>query len=138
MEAASNSHLRRRALKQKLHEIGSTRFIDGSDRGVFEDADGRQFVEDDRELVAGQWLPPHEPAVIEDTCSRNLFAGRGCARYSQSYRVARPDPDAPTHGRVPPDMEGGTGLCPFRTAINRSGRVEKPRRRNKRTTLLEN
>jgi hypothetical protein len=47
----------------RLHKIGSIRFTDGIECDVFEDAEGRQFVEDDGELVAGQWLPPvDEPA----------------------------------------------------------------------------
>ena len=50
----------------KLHKIGSTRFTDGIERDVFEDAEGRQFVEDDSELVAGQWLPPADkPSIVE-------------------------------------------------------------------------
>jgi hypothetical protein len=48
----------------KPRKIGSTRFTDGIERDVFEDAEGRQFVEDDGELVAGQWLPStDEPAL---------------------------------------------------------------------------
>jgi hypothetical protein len=33
---------------------------------VFEDADGRQFVEDDGKLVAGQWLLlADEPSIVD-------------------------------------------------------------------------
>jgi hypothetical protein len=50
----------------KLRKICSTRFTDGIERDVFEYAEGRQFVKDDGELLAGQWLPPadepHMPA----------------------------------------------------------------------------
>jgi hypothetical protein len=50
----------------KLHKIGSTRFTDRIERDVFEDAEGRQFLEDDGELVAGQWLPTaDEPDTAE-------------------------------------------------------------------------
>jgi hypothetical protein len=38
---------------------------DGSERDVFEDAEGRQFVQDDDGgLIAGQWLPPVDEALI--------------------------------------------------------------------------
>jgi len=53
--------------ESNLHRIGRLPFTDGIDRDVFEDADGRQFVEDSGELVAGQWVPPaDEPATVED------------------------------------------------------------------------
>jgi hypothetical protein len=49
-----------------LRKVGRARFTDGVEPGVVEDAKGRQFVEDDGELVAGQWLPPaDEPAIVE-------------------------------------------------------------------------
>jgi hypothetical protein len=51
---------------KKLPRVGIVRFTDGAERNVFEDAEGRQFVEDDGELVAGQWLPlPDEPAIFQ-------------------------------------------------------------------------
>jgi hypothetical protein len=61
------SHLRALNMKSnKLHKIGATRFTDGIERDVFEDAKGRQFVEDDGELVAGQWLlPADEPDTAD-------------------------------------------------------------------------
>jgi len=46
--------------------IRRARFTDGVERDVVEDAKGRQFVKDDGEIVAGQWLPPaDEPAIVE-------------------------------------------------------------------------
>ena len=48
----------------KLHKLGSTRFTDGIERDLFEDAEGRQFVEDDGKLVAGQWPPPANELAI--------------------------------------------------------------------------
>jgi hypothetical protein len=40
-------------------------FTDGIDRNVYEDAEGRQYVEDDGK-VYGPWLSPaDEPAVVE-------------------------------------------------------------------------
>jgi hypothetical protein len=51
---------------KKLPKVGKVRFADGAERDVFEDAEGQQFVEDDGEMVAGQWLPPtYEPAIVE-------------------------------------------------------------------------
>ena len=42
-------------------------FTDGIERGVYEDAERRQYVLDpDGERVNGQWLAPaDEPAVVE-------------------------------------------------------------------------
>jgi hypothetical protein len=34
-----------------VHKIGATLFADGIERDVFEDAERRQFVEDDGEMV---------------------------------------------------------------------------------------
>jgi hypothetical protein len=51
---------------KKLRKVGRVRFTDGVERDVFANAEGRQFVEDDGELVAGEWLPPaDEPAIAE-------------------------------------------------------------------------
>ena len=36
--------------------IGSVRFIDGSERTVYLDADGRQYVLDGDEAVFGVWI----------------------------------------------------------------------------------
>jgi hypothetical protein len=47
-------------------KIGSVRFTDGTQRDVFEDAEGKQLVEDDGELVAGQWLPPSDGALDKE------------------------------------------------------------------------
>jgi hypothetical protein len=48
----------------KRHKVGSTRFTDDIERDVFEHAEGRQFVEDDCEMVARQWLlPVDEPTT---------------------------------------------------------------------------
>ena len=50
-------------MAKKVRRIGSTQFTDGAERDVFEDTERRQFVEDDGELVAGQWLPPADETV---------------------------------------------------------------------------
>jgi hypothetical protein len=47
-----------------LRKISSRWFADGTERDVFEDAEGRRFVEDDGELVTGQWLPAADDALI--------------------------------------------------------------------------
>jgi hypothetical protein len=48
----------------RLLKVGSTRFTDSKERDVFEDAEGRQLVEDNGELVAGQWLPPADDPAL--------------------------------------------------------------------------
>jgi hypothetical protein len=47
--------------------IGERRFLDGSTRPVFEDAEGRQYVvEDEGNTAYGVWLPPaDEPTLVE-------------------------------------------------------------------------
>jgi hypothetical protein len=47
--------------------VGRVFCTDGSERDVFEDAEGRQYVlgEDDEPAFA-QWLPPADEAVIMD------------------------------------------------------------------------
>src|SRR5207244_1712994 len=46
--------------------IGERLFTDGITRPVFEDADGRQFVDDDGQRVYGVWLvPADEPAIVD-------------------------------------------------------------------------
>jgi DNA-binding XRE family transcriptional regulator len=63
-----------------LCKIGRLKFTDGIDRDVFEDAEGRQFVEDDGDLIAGQWLPPaDEPAM-----GQRIQKLRRAAGYSQT------------------------------------------------------
>jgi hypothetical protein len=57
-------------MSEQLQPIGFARFTDGATRPVFEDADGRQCVEDDGERVFGIWLPPADgaadvPLVVE-------------------------------------------------------------------------
>jgi hypothetical protein len=46
--------------------IGRVPFTDGFDRDVYEDADGRQYVQDDDGgKVYGTWLPPaDEPDAV--------------------------------------------------------------------------
>jgi hypothetical protein len=46
--------------------IARVRFVDGIERAVYEDADGRQYVVGyDGERVYGQWLPPaDEPMIV--------------------------------------------------------------------------
>jgi hypothetical protein len=44
--------------------IGRRLFTDGVERDVREARDGRQYVEDDGELVYGHWLLPADEAVI--------------------------------------------------------------------------
>jgi hypothetical protein len=45
--------------------IGTREFTDGSQRAVYQDDEGRQFVIDDEgQAVYGIWLLPDEPAVI--------------------------------------------------------------------------
>jgi hypothetical protein len=53
-----------------LHKIGSIWFTDGSEREILEDAEGRQFVEDNDEWVEGQWLPPADDALIVENQSQ--------------------------------------------------------------------
>jgi len=54
------------AIPGDVQRVGRMLFTDGVEREVSEDAEGRQFVEDDGERVAGQWLPPaEEPAIVE-------------------------------------------------------------------------
>jgi hypothetical protein len=47
--------------------IGSRLFADGSERTVYKDAEGRQYViGQDAEVAYGQWPPPaDEPVVVE-------------------------------------------------------------------------
>jgi hypothetical protein len=47
--------------------VGSRLFVDGAERPVYVDAQGRQYVlGQDAEVVHGQWLPPaDEPVVVE-------------------------------------------------------------------------
>ncbi len=46
--------------------IGSREFTDGSQRAVYQDDEGRQFVIDDEgQAVYGTWLLPDEPAIID-------------------------------------------------------------------------
>jgi hypothetical protein len=48
---------------------GERLFTDGTTRPVFEDPDGRQYVEDDGERVYGTWLPPaDEPVLVGAPC----------------------------------------------------------------------
>jgi hypothetical protein len=46
--------------------VGSRHFVDGVERTVYEDPEGRQYVlGQDAEAVYGQWMPPaDEPAVV--------------------------------------------------------------------------
>ena len=46
--------------------IGSREFTDGSQREVYEDDDGRQFVLDDEgQPVYGVWIVVDEPVIVE-------------------------------------------------------------------------
>jgi hypothetical protein len=55
-------------VKNKLRGVGRTRFTEGVERDVFEDAEGRQFVQDDGELIVGRRQPlADESAVAEHT-----------------------------------------------------------------------
>ena len=47
--------------------VGSRLFVDGAERPVYENPEGRQFViGPDAEAVYGQWLPPaDEPVTVE-------------------------------------------------------------------------
>jgi hypothetical protein len=48
--------------------IGSREFTDGSQRAVYQDDDGRQFVIDDEgQAVYGNWLLPDEAAFVQSS-----------------------------------------------------------------------
>jgi hypothetical protein len=51
--------------------VGRVPFVDGIERDVFEDADGRQWVtEYDGDRVYGVWLmPADEPVTVEESSS---------------------------------------------------------------------
>ena len=45
--------------------IGSSRFIDGVERPVFLDCDGRQYLlNDDQKPVYGEWIYVDEPEIV--------------------------------------------------------------------------
>jgi hypothetical protein len=47
--------------------IGSGDFTDGTQRAVYEDDDGRQFViDDDGQAVYGIWILPDESVTLEN------------------------------------------------------------------------
>lgn len=50
-----------------MQPIGKRLFIDGAERPVYIDADGRQFVEDEGERVYGRWIvdDADEPIIVE-------------------------------------------------------------------------
>jgi hypothetical protein len=49
--------------RRPIAEIG---FVDGTVRPVFEDLDGRQYVEDNGERVYGMWVFVDEPLEAYD------------------------------------------------------------------------
>ena len=52
-------------MNNQPRQLGECPFTDGSTRPVFEDGDGRQYVEDDGERAYGSWLPPaDEPLTV--------------------------------------------------------------------------
>jgi hypothetical protein len=44
-------------MSNRPRHLGERRFTDGTTRPVYEDPDGRQYVEDDGVRVYGTWLP---------------------------------------------------------------------------------
>jgi hypothetical protein len=51
-------------MSDQPRQLSERLFTDGHTRPVFEDHDGRQYVEDDGERAYGNWLPPADEPVV--------------------------------------------------------------------------
>jgi hypothetical protein len=64
-------------MSDQPRQVGERLFADGITRPVFEDWDGRQYVEDEGERAYGIWLPPaDEPLTGSRGCPAADLPGR--------------------------------------------------------------
>jgi hypothetical protein len=55
-------------MPHRLRPTAMTSFVDGVQRAVYQEPDGRQFVLDGVEKVYGVWVLPDEPTEVFEKC----------------------------------------------------------------------